>query len=299
MERTSGGSRQRDLLPLPTPFPGAGTVLPNQLSRCSLRRIHARHSWQSWANGGALTVNQLYSKQTVCKSPPSRAQAAALDQFCAKFRDMGSPPNDLNPAGAFRELCHDTAPYLGGGGGPVPFDAGLISLPGVGCVPVDPVAHLSPEHRDLIQGPEAPMLRSESDARQVLLDAGIDKPHVDPTFRSSRVYGNFIRMLLDRDLIDLQSECKSYLGVFFVVKKNGKIRMILDTRVVNCLFKDPPKTRLPSAGSLTSLECQADETLYFAGGDIDNCFYRIAAPDSAKNISPFPPSELGTWDEFS
>ena len=68
-------------------------------------------------------------------------------------------------------------------------------------------------------------------------------------------------MLLARDLIELQVGGKSYLGVFFVAKKNGAIRMILDTRVVNCFFKDPPKTQLPSASALTAIECQAGEEL--------------------------------------
>ena len=282
-------SRQRDLLPLPLPYKGTNFALPNNLSRCSVRRIHARQSWQSWANSGVLAVNQLYSQDYTCKHAPSRAQTAALDQFCSKYKAMGSPPVGLTPAGALRELCHESLPYLGETAGPVPFDADLVSLPGVGCVPVDPVVSLPPEHSDLISGPEAPMLRLPSDAEHVLKESGLSKPHFDPAFRSGKVYGKFIQMLLERDLIDLQIGGTSYLGVFFVSKKDGKIRMILDTRIVNCFFKDPPKTRLPSASALTSFECSEGEDLYFSGGDVNNAFYRIAAPESAQNFFTLPP----------
>ena len=174
------GSRQRDLLPLPVPFKGTVCALPNNLSRCSVRRIHARQAWQSWANSGVLTVNQLYSNNAVCKFQPSRAQTAALDQFCNKCKSMGSPPAGLNPAGALRELCHESLPYLGETAGPVPFDADLVSLPGVGGVAVDPIANLAPVHSNLIIGPEVPMLRLPHDAEQVLKRIRLRKPHTDP-----------------------------------------------------------------------------------------------------------------------
>ena len=136
----SGSSRQRDLLPLPIPFPGVNFALPTKLSRCSVRRIHARQSWQSWANSGVLAVNHLYKPSSQCQNTPSRAQTAALDQFCSKYKAMGKPLVDLSPAGALRELCHQSLPYLCEEGGPVPFDADLVSLPDVGNCPADPQA---------------------------------------------------------------------------------------------------------------------------------------------------------------
>ena len=88
---------------------------------------------------------------------------------------MGPPPAGLNPAGASRELCHESLPYLGETAGPVPFDADLVSLPGVGGVAADPIANLAPAHSNLIIGPEAPMLRLPHDAEQVLKESGLEK----------------------------------------------------------------------------------------------------------------------------
>ena len=57
--------------------------------------------------------------------------------------------------------------------------------------------------------------------------------------------------------------------------------MILDTRIANCHFLPPPLTRLPTAASLAAVEALAQQELYFAGGDIDNAFYRIGVPACA------------------
>ena len=49
------------------------------------------------------------------------------------------------------------------------------------------------------------------------------------------------------------------------------------------MFHDSPKVRLPTSAAFASVECR-NETLYFSGGDIDNVFYRVAAP---KNTRPY------------
>ena len=230
------------------------------------------------------TTNQLYGGASVCTTPPSTAQTVALEQFCSMYKAMGHAPDGLTPAGAFSELCHSGLPYSSEGGGPASYDRELLSLPALGGSPVDTCELLSEEHRDLVLGRKAPMLRSPDEAKCLIADAGLLKPHSDPALQSGRVYGEFIQSLLERGLVELQTGGKSYLGVSFVKKKNGKIRLIFDTRIVNCLFVDPPKTKLPSAAALTSIESVPGEPLYFAGGDIDNAFYRFEAPVIAREF---------------
>ena len=77
-------------------------------------------------------------------------------------------------------------------------------------------------------------------------------------------------------------------GAVFVLKKDGRLRLVLDTRVANCWFKDPPKARLPTASALCGIEAAPGQDLYFAGGDIDNCFYRFEAPAEAKRFFTLP-----------
>ena len=51
----------------------------------------------------------------------------------------------------------------------------------------------------------------------------------------------------------------SILGMFFVRKKDGSQRFIFDTRVANCHFRKPPRTHLPTAAALSSVECSPDD----------------------------------------
>ena len=46
-----------------------------------------------------------------------------------------------------------------------------------------------------------------------------------------KVYGDFLKELHDRGLIRWGHYAKPRLGMFFVKKKNGKLRLIFDTRV--------------------------------------------------------------------
>ena len=67
-------------------------------------------------------------------------------------------------------------------------------------------------------------------------------------------------------------------------KKDGSLRIITDTRLANCSFRDPPKTRLPTPGAFTSLELGGGAKLYMSQGDVENAFHQMLLPKS--NASP-------------
>ena len=123
--------------------------------------------------------------------------------------------------------------------------------------------HLPARHRERVIGVDAAMLNLPSVALQQLEADGLTVPHVDPAFRSGPVYGAFIRDLMDRGLIELVAETEAYLGVFFVGKKDGRLRLIFDTRIANAYFRDPPHTALPSAGAWAQQELLPGQQTYF------------------------------------
>ena len=88
---------------------------------------------------------------------------------------------------------------------------------------------------------------------------------------------------------------ESLLGIFFVPKKNGKLRIILDTRDVNGFFSRPPSTRLPSAAAFSSLETWplVEDTgekkpIFFSSGDIMDCFYHCGVPPGLEQWFSLP-----------
>ena len=72
--------------------------------------------------------------------------------------------------------------------------------------------------------------------------------------------------------VSMASNRKGNLGVFFVRKRTGQIRIIFDTRLLNMLFIDAPSARLPTASSLSGIEVESGAKLYMASGDVSNAF---------------------------
>ena len=84
------------------------------------------------------------------------------------------------------------------------------------------------------------------------------------------------------------SRAQGEIGLFFfVAKKNGKLRIIFDTRVVNTYFKTPPSTRLPTSSAFSSLET-SDKPVYVASGDLDCAFYRLGLPSDMGQYFSLP-----------
>ena len=75
---------------------------------------------------------------------------------------------------------------------------------------------------------------------------------------------------------------------FFVTEKDGSLRLIFDTRLINLMFHTPPSTRLPSAAAFSQTECRGDKPLYFASGDLANAFYTLGLPPGLAELFTLP-----------
>ena len=75
--------------------------------------------------------------------------------------------------------------------------------------------------------------------------------------------------------------------MFFVHKKNGTLRLILDCRPTNEVFLRPPSTPLATPECLSSFEIgdpagpdiTDDVFVYIGISDIDNAFHRMRMPE--------------------
>ena len=106
-------------------------------------------------------------------------------------------------------------------------------------------------------------------------------PCVDPTFqRRPRAYADFVQCAAARGMVGFRRADgdRGRLGLFFVAKKGGKLRVFFDTRVVNCFFQDAPRTRLPTSSAMAGLD-SCGFGLSVAGGDLGNAFYRLQPPE--------------------
>ena len=108
------------------------------------------------------------------------------------------------------------------------------------------------------------------------------RPYSDPTLMSSPAqYGGFLREASKRGIIRfrLRSGRCAVLGVFFVIKKDGRsLRIIFDTRFLNCEFIPPPSTSLATAAAFGRLETPVDVDTVIGTADVSNAFYGLGVP---------------------
>ena len=243
---------QRDLLPLPR-FPVCRPAVRANATGC--RAVRQRAARQLHVESDVdRCVKALNGMFTHCPAPTSaggRAEFTSLGQRLAlkRVRDSvvacGAPPCDLSPAEALKQLR--VASWYGVEGTSLDrFSLPRVSLPDEGCQPIA-LAELWGDGGHVVVddfcrrcvGPPEP---AEGDRRPALPK----QPYSDPALRSAKEYGKFLRHLAARNLIDfaLPGQRQASVGLFFVKKEGGKMRMVIDCRLSNESFCRPDSVSL-------------------------------------------------------
>eukprot|EP00959_Pyramimonas_sp_CCMP1952_P005949 124635-Pyramimonas_sp.AAC.1 len=103
------------------------------------------------------------------------------------------------------------------------------------------------------------MLRPPRAARSLRAEACPRGAYVDPLLkRNVREYATFLREAWRRGMLTWKHGCGGDLGLFFVGRKDERLRIIFDTRVINCDFLPAPSTRLPTPSAFGSLEADQE-----------------------------------------
>ena len=292
--------RQRDLLPLRLPGLEAG-VHQGGLSRGTRQRINRRIAAEAWAHEGVQTLNELYGKPDGVIGPaPVGGQVASLSYLEQQYRSMGPPPS--RPEEALTALLGSMAGY-----GTLDiecnkkasFNETLVSWPAVGSYPVKVVEHLGLESQKLLTLDGLSELLADAEA---VGECDPVKPYVDPVLNNSPVHmGRFLTHLFNCRMLQLiPGRYEHTVGVFFVPKKNGRLRLILDTRKANTYFRKPRSSRLPTPAAWTSVEVKSEDVLYTACGDVADAFHRMELPSHLRKYFRLPAIkcrylERGMW----
>ena len=173
----------------------------------------------------------------------------------------------------------------------VPYAKELVSWPDAGCQPVAVGSCLSRADQEWFGDWRTHLLRDTAEAEALIADCGIRRSYCDPGLtRRPKTYGDFLLRLNACGMVrwTLQRHHRSTLGVFFVRKKGGKQRLILDTRLINLWFREPPSTRLSTAGAMSRVEYQGDGELYLASADIECAFYHLRVPEAFSDYFSLP-----------
>lgn len=122
-------------------------------------------------------------------------------------------------------------------------------------------------------------LASTDDALQRIDAIGPRAVYTDPKLRVRRDYVKFLSQLKDLGLVDFSKEAAvETVGIFFVKKKQNRLRLILDCRRSNHWFKEPKHVSLTTGESLRRISIEPGEKLYVCSADLANAFYTLSMP---------------------
>ena len=271
MGAADASTRQRNIFPLP------------EISECSGAGPNDS-GWKSFANEGIKALNELagcLNSDCHLRKKSTRAQRRVLHHIAHSYQAASALP-EVGDDGGLRGLCTTSRLYDSGRSDVQPYAKENISWPEVQSEPVPVTGCLSQADREWLGAWRTHMLRSSDDP--VVCEAPV-VPYIDPVLKNNKgEYAGFLSELAKRNMIGFRadSEYESMLGIFFVKKKSGQLRLIFDTRKLNKLFIDPPSTDLPSAEAFTRLEMPEDQQFYVASGDLANAFYTLSFPRRAR-----------------
>ncbi|CAK0838915.1 unnamed protein product [Prorocentrum cordatum] len=135
---------------------------------------------------------------------------------------------------------------------------------------------------------------------------GLPGCHADPLLlQRPRSYGKFVRRALSIGLVTLTQRPKSVFGLFLVKKRDGaRLRLIVDCRRSNALFRPSPGVDLLSGEGLGRVEMPVMEDSSFAGlgavlgvGDVADCFHRMKLQGDIRHYFCWPPLDAALAGE--
>ena len=271
----------RDLLPLP-PLPADGVFGLRDRGRTTAQRVARRAAVARSTNELVWALNFLNGEGEFQGIRPSAAQVSSLEYLESCCRS-DSPPSPLpEPKASLTEMLGNKAASYNDEAGPssvASYRRDLVSWPAsAGCLALESVL------------PERERLQLAADGQQLLLsaddlsrrrrDEGLPKSYWDPLLKDDKeAYAIFVNELAQRNMVTFRRSAVEEVGCFFVPKKSGKIRLVIDARRTNQRLISPPATKLASTAAVVEFHAQDGSELWFSSQDIADCYYQFALPE--------------------
>ena len=291
MADDGNGDRGRELFPLP-PLPGFSREITGSVSS---RRRRARVTRLiSESNAVINCLNEMYhpSNNFQHVGPPSLSQRTAQHCVFSQLARQQLPAVTCKVREAAQELLQSSLSYSGeeAGSATVSYDRRLVSLPEVAAEPIEVSSVLDGPGRDVVEDASHCMLWGPQEWG---VEKEKNKPveiYMDPILKNNlHEYCVFIKDLFEKGMLQFTSHPRDLISPFFVAKKSGKQRLVLDCRAVNQRFRPPPRVALAAGYSWSRLHIPEGETLFTAQSDIRDYFYSLSLPAELRELFCLPP----------
>ena len=287
--------RRRDVLPLPFV---SEKMEPNSFpSLRSKRRAFRRYGNAKRVNGIISTLNEMagFAANGGGSSSLTKAQDLAHQQLFSSVAHAPRSATHFSSREALYELLHCGLSSYGSEeearSTVRSYNKCLVSLPETGAQVFSAEELLDDTGRGILQDPFHHLFSEDvSHAPRV-------KPYMDEVLKSNTsLYHDFIGDLWDKGMITFGQSKRALITPFFVTKKNGKLRLVLDCRATNGLFRPPPDIAMAAGYSFGQLALHKDRDsagerrkLFTAQSDIKDYFYSIGMPEYLFPFFCLPP----------
>lgn len=124
----------------------------------------------------------------------------------------------------------------------------------------------------------------ENEAKSRIKATGLRQCYSDPLLRDRKTFAKLVSRLHACGLVTYSRQpSKCFAELFFVKKKSGQLRMVVDCRHSNQWFREP--IGVSAAGdALSRIEVQPHERLHFASADLKDAFYHLGLPEPLKPL---------------
>ena len=278
-----------DLLPLPLPqdagYDGSLGMLG---SRRAQQRVVKRRTLLRREAETVRSLNHLAGfddESSWPKHPLNFSQKSALHRVHHAHFQRAPPVDHETDKAALLQLLRGRAAsgYFSSpaAGAVVPYEVGAVSLPKDQQELVSLSSLLPPLEQERLANFNSEMMLGDEEIAAVLEKGLEGDMYVDPRLaEDKKVYHSFIGELVQSNLVGFTTRPRSQVGLFFVSKKSGKLRMIIDARRTNKLFRKPPSTQLGSTDAWCRAEVAEQGELFFAQEDVKDFFYRLRIPQA-------------------
>ena len=122
---------------------------------------------------------------------------------------------------------------------------------------------LDPAGREFLKDPIGCMMLTPQEFGEVCEKNRRIKPYMDVVLQNdTEKYQTFVHDLYLRSMLQFTSRPKDMACPFFVNKKNGRQRLVMDCRAINQRFRAPPLLKMAAGSSWSHVEIPAGKSLY-------------------------------------
>ncbi|CAK0885022.1 unnamed protein product [Prorocentrum cordatum] len=281
----------RELLPLPIPPSWSSPSWPRHRCRRLQQRFDRRKAVLSRAVDSVKALNWLHGgRQPPSFSSPTLSQATALQHLLDVHRT--DVPEIVNAEAARVELLGAGQDYAGGPELPIAsYDKDLLSMPQLGAEPVDLSTVLEGRARECLVNFEEEILHGPDDWGHITECEEHVRPYMDPVLKSDAdAYFGFVMRGHRSGLFRFGRTPRVIVTPFFVKKKAGTLRLILDCRPSNRRMRESPYVRLGGPADVARLwHSRSDGDPYVALGDVKDYFHCCGLPPGLSPYFSLPP----------